>query len=179
MSARKSRQETLSVTGHRWHKLPFGTNEKDPRCIALIETMTATLSSQFDDGITHVIVGMALGFDILVAEAVIRLRKTRYPNVTLEAALFCPGQSDPWTAEQRERFNSILQHCQQPPTITSPVYKKGCEMIRNRYMVDSSRILLACWDGMPSGTGITVKYAVSVGVPYIQINPKTGKLQQP
>lgn len=165
----------MSVTGHRWHKLPFGTNEEDHRCVALVENINEILTQQFDDGITHIICGMALGFDTLVAEAVIRLRQTKYQHITLEAALFCPGQSDPWTPAQKKRFDKILQHCLQPLTITSPTYTRGCEMIRNRYIIDNSRVLLACWDGRPSGTGSTVKYAVKVGVPYIQTDPNSLK----
>lgn len=165
---------TLSVTGHRWHKLPFGTDESDPRCKALVDSITRTLAKQIEAGISHIISGMALGFDTLVAEAVISLQAA-YPHITLEAALFCPEQTVKWQSCQRRRFERIMEHCLSPPTITSPQYIKGCEMVRNRYMVDSSCVLLAGWDGSPSGTGNTVRYAREKRVPVIQINPrKTG-----
>ena len=34
---------------------------------------------------------------------------------------------------------------------------------RNRYMVDQADVLLAVWDGTPSGTGSTVQYAKTQG----------------
>jgi len=166
------KQKALSVTGHRWHKLPFGENEDDSRCKALVGIITGELLQQIERGISHVICGMALGFDTLVAEAAINLQLTAYPHITLEAALICPEHAGKWRLEQRRRLDRILEYCVAPPTITSPVYKTGCEMVRNRYMVDASCILLAGWDGSPSGTGNTVRYAQEKQVPVVQINPR-------
>lgn len=166
------REKALAVTGHRWQKLPFGEDESDARCVALVNIITGALTYRVEGGISHILCGLALGFDTLVAEAVIRLMETIYPYITMEAVLFCPNQSEPWTLEQKQRFERILTYCIAPPTITSPEYVKGCEMIRNRYMVDNSGVLLAGWDGSPSGTGNTVRYARETSVPVIQVNPR-------
>ena len=38
-------------------------------------------------------------------------------------------------------------------------------------MVDQADIVLAVWDGQPSGTGSTVKHALSKGKQVIRIDP--------
>ena len=43
---------------------------------------------------------------------------------------------------------------------------------RNRYMVDHSGLLLAVYDGSPTGgTCFTIRYALQRGVPYIELRP--------
>ena len=49
---------------------------------------------------------------------------------------------------------------------------------RNRYMVDQADVLIAVWDGSPSGTGKTVRYAHQQGKPVIIINPVSLDLTQ-
>ena len=43
---------------------------------------------------------------------------------------------------------------------------------RNRYMVDHADLLIAVWDGRPSGTGKTVQYAQQQGKHVLMIDPK-------
>ena len=42
---------------------------------------------------------------------------------------------------------------------------------RNRYMVDHADVLIAVWDGSPSGTGKTVRYAHQQGKSVTVIDP--------
>ena len=44
---------------------------------------------------------------------------------------------------------------------------------RNKYMVDNSQIVIAVWNGKPSGTANTVKYAREQGKTVIVIDPQT------
>ena len=46
-----------------------------------------------------------------------------------------------------------------------------CMDKRNRYMVDHADYILAVWNGCPSGTGNTVRYAHKKGKTVIVINP--------
>ena len=52
-------------------------------------------------------------------------------------------------------------------------YTHGCMQKRNMYMVDSADRVIAVWDGSGSGTGNTVKYALSSGKPVYRIDPDT------
>ena len=48
-------------TGHRPMKLPWGMNEKDPRCVDLKLELAARLEGIYQMGYRHFICGMALG----------------------------------------------------------------------------------------------------------------------
>ncbi len=43
---------------------------------------------------------------------------------------------------------------------------------RNKYMVNNSSICIACWNGKPSGTGNTVRFAKHNGNRIRIINPE-------
>lgn len=50
-------------------------------------------------------------------------------------------------------------------------YTANCMMKRNRYMVDHSDAVIAVWNGSKSGTGNTVRYAMSSGKKVLIIDP--------
>lgn len=153
---------TCCFTGHRPVKLPWGTNESDPRCILLKEQLAATLNGIYESGFRHFICGMAIGCDTYFAEAVLLL-KSRCPDVTLEAAVPCDSQSDKWNRKQKARYEQLLSQCD-TVTHVSYTYSPGCMMKRNEYMIDSSSLLLACFNGRSSGTMNTILYAERNGV---------------
>ena len=100
---------------------------------------------------------MAIGCDFYFANAVLSLRSI-HPEITLEAAVPCPDQSDKWTKKQKTEYMRLIDACDSV-TVLSPVYTKECMMQRNRYMVDRSSLLLACFNGQASGTMNTIVYA--------------------
>lgn len=106
----------------------------------------------------HFLTGMALGVDTWAAEIVLSLRK-RW-SLTLEAVIPCKGQDARWPSECRERYQSILKQCDKV-TLLQDSYTPDCFDKRNRYMIDHSNLVIAVWNGSPSGTGNTVVYAKS------------------
>ena len=110
---------------------------------------------------------MAIGCDTFFAEAIIALRE-RHGDVTLEAAVPCGSQSDKWTKAQRQRYNKLLDRCD-TVTVLQYGYTDDCMMQRNRYMVDRSSLLLACFDGRPGGTMSTIVYAERQGLRTVMI----------
>ena len=52
-------------------------------------------------------------------------------------------------------------------------YTPDCMEKRNRYMVNACDVVIAVWDGRPSGTGKTVQYAKEQGKEIIVIDPKS------
>lgn len=156
------RENTCCFTGHRPDKLPWQTDEADPRCIALKQELQVALENAYDEGYRHFICGMALGCDLYFGEAVVALREA-HPDVTLEAAVPCEEQADRWSEEEQARYRHLLEHCDFE-TMVQRHYTKGCMLRRNRYMVDHSSLLLAAYDGTAGGTMYTVTYAIKQGI---------------
>lgn len=150
-------------TGHRPDKLPWGTDETDPRCVALKERLDSALEQVYNEGARHFICGMARGADLYFAEAVLELRKHR-PGVTLECARPCESQAQSWPTEEQARYQSILEQCDFE-TLVQHQYDRFCMMRRNRYMVDHAAHILTVYNGVPQGgTAQTLLYAIRKGL---------------
>jgi len=158
---------TCCFTGHRIAKLPWRDDESDPRCAALKEKLYAVTEAVYRSGVTHFICGMANGCDMYFAETVLRLRDG-HPEIFLEAAIPFDGQADRWGTDLRARYAVLLSQCD-AVTPVGHEYSPDCMMRRNRYMVDSSDVVVACFDGTPGGTMNTLLYAMRQKKEVIQI----------
>lgn len=168
MIGTRARESTCCFTGHRPDKLPWGLDENSAECRKLRIEIAIQLEALHSAGIAHFISGMALGCDLLFAEAVLAMRE-EYDDVTLEAAVPCDSQANSWPEEQKERYNAILSSCD-TITFVQHQYTPGCMLRRNRYMVDNSSVLLACFNGSSGGTMNTLLYARRQGVKTIIID---------
>lgn len=158
----KDIKTTACFTGHRPKSLPCLRYKNSPDYLRLrhqLKRLTAGLIEK--KNVTHFITGAALGVDMLAAEIVLELKR-EYSDITIEAAVPCRSQADRWSERDREQYNSLLSACDKV-TLLSEEYTPECMMNRNRYMVDNSAYVLAVWNGLPSGTGKTVKYAAACG----------------
>lgn len=164
------KEKVCSFTGHRPQNLPFGFNESDERCDKLKEMLRKEIETMItDNNVTHFVSGMAIGVDTYAAEIVLEM-KQRYPNIILECALPCETQAVKWTEPARDRYFGIIERCD-IETMLQHNYTPDCMEKRNRYMVDKSDYIIAVWDGTPSGTGNTVKYAENKGKRIVIVNP--------
>ena len=162
------RENTCCFTGHREYKLPWGSDENDPRCRKLRQQqLFDAVDAVYAAGIRHFICGMANGCDLYFFDAA-RYLRLQHPEVTIEAAIPYAGQADRWRPELRERYAYDLRQCDYQ-TLVQEAYTPGCMMRRNRYMVDASRILIAAFDGRPGGTARTLEYAARRRLEIIQI----------
>lgn len=153
------RSHTCCFTGHRPNKLPWGTDESDPRCGALREKLAAALEHAYEAGCRHFICGMARGCDLLFCQTALDLRN-RHPDVTVEGAIPCQTQTDSWPAPERALHHALLDRCDFE-TMVQHHYDRSCMMRRNRYMVDRSCRIIAVYNGIPKGgTFQTLSYAM-------------------
>lgn len=152
------REKCCCFTGHRPEKLPWRDRESDPRCRIFKNKLCEELELAYELGYRHFISGMARGTDLYFCEAVLLLRNGR-PDVTVEAAIPFPCQSDRWSRADRTRHASLLEQCDYE-TVVSHHYFAGCLQRRNRYMVDHASLLLAAYDGKGGGTLYTLTYAI-------------------
>lgn len=151
-----------AFTGHRPQRLPWGSNELDPRCEALKKLLSAAVAQAVKQGYTTFLCGMARGCDTYFAEAVLA-QKQNDPCIELIAMLPCPEQSVRWPAADRQRYEQILSCCS-AVEILSPSYDKECMLRRNRAMVERAQMLISVYDGGSGGTGQTVRLAREKGM---------------
>lgn len=158
----------VAVTGHRPHKL-WGYDLEHPNYVELREILASQLIQLCA---TSTVTGMALGVDTVFALAVLDLKKGVMPYLNLECAIPCVGHSSKWFGESVRQYKEILSQADNVTLVSDRQYTPDCMQKRNEYMVDSSDVLIAIWDGTSGGTANCVRYAKSKGMHIVQINPK-------
>ena len=151
----RSREHTAAFTGHRRY---------DGECD---DALRAVVRELYGRGFRVFWSGMALGFDLAAAEAVLALRAER-GGVTLEAAVPCLDQDRFWPERAQARYRYLLSRCD-TRTVLEHSYSPGCMERRNRYMVDRSSVLVAVYNGGSGGTLNTIRYARSRGLTVLQL----------
>lgn len=156
-------------TGHRNQKLPWGFNENNERYFTAKQNTKEEIVKAIQNGYNYFHCGMALGFDVMVAEIILELKK-EYPNIVLECDIPCKDQEKKWIKSQQERYNNILKLADKV-VFFHEFYVDGCMQERNRYMVDNSTMLIALYNGRHGGTKQTIDYAKEKGLQIIIIKP--------
>lgn len=164
------KESTLAITGHRPKSLPWGYNEEHPACIEFKKELRTVIEGAINYGFRHFVSGLAEGVDMMFAEIIIDIKKTN-KDITLEGAIPCPNQDYRWSESSKKRYKNIVKQCDFT-TLVSDTPSKECFNKRNYYMVDKSSVIIAVWNGKPSGTGNTVRYAKEHGVKVRRINPE-------
>jgi len=164
-----NRDNSCCFSGYRPEKLPWGSNEDDPRCIELKEKLKDSAERIIISGIRHFICGMARGSDTYFCETMLLLRE-KHVGITIEAAIPYQAQAQRWRTEERDRYSRLVELCDYV-TYVSQEYTRGCTLRRNRYMVDNSTVLLSVYDGKPGGTKHTIEYATRRNLEIIEIRP--------
>ncbi len=156
------KEHTCAFTGHRPEAFPFGDNEASPECVAIKEKLAAEIEKMIAKGVDTFISGAAKGVDTWAMEAVLELRETKYPHIKMIAAIPYPSQSKSWSDEEKQRYERLT--AASVKAVLSEKYYRGCLLVRNRVMVDSSDHLIAVYNGAEKGgTAYTVKYARKLG----------------
>ena len=164
MNEQEKRKHRVCFTGHRPENLDM--SEGKVKSALLREIMKA-----IDEGFNVFISGMARGVDIWAAEIVLRLRKEG-ANVKLICASPYEGFERGWSAEWQRRYYVILAAADLVRFIC-PGYSRACYQIRNEWKVDHSALVIAVFNGQPSGTKYTIDYAKRKSVPCWNILSET------
>lgn len=167
--------KTCCFTGHRPQKLGYGENSI--QCDELKNRLEELIIELIEkEGVTHFISGVALGVDTYAAKIVLNL-KTRYPDITLECAIPCENQAEKWNERDRDVYYDLISKCDKE-TLLQQKYSSDCMQKRNEYMVDNSDYVIAVWNGKPSGTGNTVKYAKKINKVVLLVDPQTLEIEE-
>lgn len=152
-------------TGHRPDKLGF---EWDGRG-RVSDAIRKALDEVHRDSppITGFISGMALGFDMILAEWAL---DKGYP---VAAAVPFEGQEKRWPLKSQERYYRILTNPLVSKHVTNdrPDHPPATWMFRarNEWMVQHCNALIACWDGSKGGTAHCIEVAQRVKRPIVYL----------
>lgn len=139
------------------------------------EQLTARLESLilrlYENGYRYFICGGALGFDTFAATYICSL-KMRGFDVSLVLYLPCIDQTARWSDYDRRVYEHLMQRADEVVYVSREPYFSGCMQKRNRAMVSASSAGI-CFlaDPRHSGTRQTVEYALSRGIPMVNVAP--------
>lgn len=125
------------------------------------ESLRRIICEACDRGSRTFLCGMAVGFDLSAAEAVLACRE-RLPGLQLVAVIPFPGQAELFSLEDRVRFGRILTFADRT-VVLSDRYHRGVYRVRNNFLIDHAAHLVAWFDGSPGGTEYTVRRALQLG----------------
>lgn len=90
----------------------------------------------------------------------------------------------PWSGHRPRiadiiEYDKTIRHSKEVVNVSSLTSYPGPWIYfkRNEWIVDSSDVLIAVWDGSGGGTKGCVDYAVSKDIPILQINPKDRSIE--
>lgn len=149
--------ENCCFTGHRY--LPTG--ETRTRLIALLES---EVRAAYAAGCRRFFAGGALGFDMLAAAVVCRLRDSELSDISLHLLLPCHGQDARWSEPERARYAEMLRLADSYHYV-SQEYSREAMSLRNRALVTAADLCIAYMTNPASGTGGTVSMARRRGIP--------------
>lgn len=140
-------ENTVAFTGHRAVKKDFN-----------IEDLIYTVESLIIGGKDTFLIGMAIGFDTICFETLLKLKKS-YPQIKIVACIPCENQSKSWNFAQKIKYNYLLEKADEK-IILGKEYSPNAMLKRNRFMVDNSSVLVAYIYKTVGGSYYTAKYAV-------------------
>lgn len=152
------RKTTACFTGHRPDKLG-GYHIPNPVVEQVRTAATWKIWDAYQRGYRTFISGYAQGFDQLVAELVVRLRK-KDPEVRLIAAVPHKDQPKPWPLPAQLIYHDLLEQANEVHILfEDETFFNWMLHARNEWMVDRSDLLIAAWDGSRGGTENCIRYA--------------------
>ena len=137
----------VSGTGHRPNKLGGYSTHSFTKLVNIAKEWLIENKTEY------VISGMALGWDMALAQASIEC------DIPLLCAIPFKGQELKWSDEQQLQYKKILRCAFKIVVVCDGEYHPKKMQIRNEWMVDNSNTILAMWDGSAGGTYNCINYA--------------------
>ena len=164
---------SAAFTGYRHHKLPFGSNFNHPDAIRLRAALKAEYDNLIQRGFRIFYTGGAVGCDMMAAEVILELMEEYSDRCRIihYLCLPCLNHDAKWNEADKERLRRIKAKSEVIYVSEKP-YFNGCMQMRNTYMVDRARVLIAVFDGQKGGTFNTVEYAKRNDKKVVMFNPQ-------
>ena len=151
--------QACSFTGHR--TIGYTHRSRIAGCIyrAVLDAYGRGCRTFYDGG--------ALGFDLLCAEIVEKMKK-ELPDIRLVMLLPCLNQDVKWSFEDRIRYERIVNSADEVICL-SPTYYNGCMHARNRELVKRADMMIAYLGRDTGGTAQTVRMAQRAGLDVVNL----------
>ncbi|MBR6572328.1 MAG: DUF1273 family protein [Clostridia bacterium] len=161
--------KSCCFTGYRPEKFDFNLCDDTKEYLEFENKLYGAVFSLGDQGVTRFYCGMAMGFDILGAEAVLTLREAK-TDAAIELICVKPfeEQAKSFPDFWKKKYNNILKEADEI-VVMGKDYYKGCFHKRNCYMIDNSDMVLTYYDGKSGGTKSTLIYANKKGKKIVNI----------
>lgn len=139
--------------------------------------LRALLDAMYARGFRTFLSGMAVGFDLAAAEAVLALR-SRCSDVRLVAVIPFAGQERRYAPSDRARYAEVVARAYER-VVLRPAYGPGCYRVRNDFLVEHADEVVAWYDGSTGGTRYTVGRALRLGLRVRNLCPEGPVLSAP
>ena len=154
----------VCFTGHRPAKL---TSPGSAEMARLEARLDAEVRKAIAGGCFTFYAGGALGFDMLAEECVLAYKRED-PRIRLILALPAPDQALRFSAENRLRYDAILEQADEVH-YASDHCSPNAMLARDRYMVDHADLCICYLKAMKGGTYYTVNHALKAGIPVLNL----------
>ena len=157
----KNTLTTVCFTGHR----PEGMVFTEQQAKALLRP---AIEACVRKGATNFITGMQRGIDLWAADIVLELKQS-HPEIKLLAAIPFHGDifTSKWSQADKQHYTSVLQQASGVAYMAKE-FNMSAYHARNRFMIDRSDLVIACWSGKKSGgTYNAVCYANKQNTPLV------------
>ena len=152
--------KSVTFTGHRY----IPQSKRNDLCAKLEKV----IKENHTKGVQNFLCGMAVGFDLLAAEAVLKVKK-ELPDIILTAVVPFRLQYERWSEREKLRYHSITSRADNV-VVLSEHYYNGCLLRRNDYMLSLCNGVIAYYDGTPKGgTYYTVRKARQMKLPVLNL----------
>lgn len=159
----------LSVETEKKHSVAFtGHQDYDGRADEALRTAVRQLWSE---GCRCFLSGMACGFDLAAAEAVLSLRR-ECEGMALIAVVPFAGQEKRFSEADKRRYRAVLTAADRT-VVLADAYSRGCYYRRNDYLVAHAGHVVAWYARKNSGTGYTVRRARREGIEILNLYEET------
>lgn len=158
--------KTVAFTGHRTSKICTAENGSKLR-FTIFKELHNTIMKLQREGYNTYLCGMADGFDLLSAEAVIKIKRYGF-NIQLIAVVPFRGHSMKMSYKSKIRYQKIIDHAAEVIYIADKEDRQAY-LDRNDYMLDNCRLLICYYEGKRGGTMYTVNRARKAEIPIINI----------
>lgn len=169
--------KSACFTGHRPHKLG-GYDPNSPLNQQVIGQLRQIIWTLIQHGYDRFVTGGALGVDQWAAAQVLQ-HKEQYPGIKLVIAIPFVGFSSQWPPQSQQHLAELWEMADETHIVCPSGYAAVKMQLRNQFLVTSSELVVAVWDGTAGGTGNCVQYAQSLGRAIVHYTPNTGRTTWP